>query len=55
MATDTCSEYAIIIDFSWQQWLLECVSTIYYMCIAFLVYNVVEGENKSVTLYENFV
>ena len=25
------------------------------MCIAFLVYNVVEGENKSVTLYENFV
>jgi len=38
MATDTCSEYAIIIDFLWQQWLLECTSTLhlYVHCLSCL-------------------
>ena len=38
-ATDTHSEYVIIITFSWQQWLLERASTVRYStCPVFLTY-----------------
>jgi hypothetical protein len=30
-ATDTHSEYAVLIDFPWQQWLRECASVTLYV------------------------
>jgi len=36
-ATNTHSEYVIIIAFAWQQWLHERALTLRYMCIACLV------------------
>jgi hypothetical protein len=36
-ATDTNSEYVIIIAFPWQQWLRECASILRYTCIVSLV------------------
>ena len=36
-ATDTHSEYVILIVLPWQQWLHKRASMLHYMCIASLV------------------
>jgi hypothetical protein len=40
-ATDTHSEYVILVDFPLQQWLLKCASVLCYMYIACLVSNTI--------------
>ena len=50
-ATNTHSQYVILIAFPLQKWLIEPASMLRYMCIASLVYYYEFPEYVSCTLY----